>query len=34
MELMIGAAGAMTMLAVSLALQQASYKKVTVTVQK
>jgi hypothetical protein len=34
MELMIGAAGAMTMMLVSLAFQKASYKKVTVTVQK
>lgn len=34
MELMIGAAGAMTMLMVSLAFQRASYKKVKVTVQK
>jgi hypothetical protein len=34
MELMIGAAGAMTMMVMSLALQRASYKKVTVKVKK
>jgi hypothetical protein len=34
MELMIGAAGAMTMMVVSLAFQRASYKRVKVTVQK
>jgi len=34
MELMIGAAGAMSMMVVSLAFQRASYKKVKVIVQK
>ncbi len=34
MGLMIGAAGAITMMAVSLAFQRVSYKKVTLTVRK
>ncbi len=34
MELMIGAAGAMSMMVVSLAFQRASYRKVKVTVSK
>jgi hypothetical protein len=34
MGLLIGAAGAITMMAVSLAFQRVSYNKVTVTVRK